>query len=61
MNNTEFETLHYHVTGRGVAIVTIDVPGRNVNVLTPELHRELGDVVAVLAANESVVGIVLSS
>jgi enoyl-CoA hydratase/carnithine racemase len=61
MNNTEFETLQYRVTDRDVAIVAIDVPGRDVNVLTPELHRELGDVVAALAADESVVGIVLSS
>jgi 3-hydroxyacyl-CoA dehydrogenase/enoyl-CoA hydratase/3-hydroxybutyryl-CoA epimerase len=61
MTDAEFETLHYDVTDRGVAIVTIDVPGRNVNVLTPDLHRELGDVVAVLAADESVIGIVLSS
>ena len=61
VSNTEFETLHYRVTDRSVAIVTIDVPGRNVNVLTPELHRELGDVVTVLAADESVIGIVLCS
>jgi len=60
-NNTEFETLDYYVTDRGVAIVAIDVPGRNLNVLTPELHRELGDVVAALAASDSVIGIVLSS
>lgn len=61
VSNAEFETLHYRVTDRGVAIVTIDVPGRNANVLTPDLHRELGDVVAALAANESVIGIVLRS
>jgi 3-hydroxyacyl-CoA dehydrogenase/enoyl-CoA hydratase/3-hydroxybutyryl-CoA epimerase len=61
MSNAEFETMHYRVTDRGVAIVTIDVPGRNVNVLTSELHRELGDVVALLAADESVIGIVVSS
>lgn len=61
MNDTNFETLDYRVTERGAAIVTIDVPGRNVNVLTPELHRELGEAAAVLAADESVVGIVLSS
>jgi len=58
---SEFETLHYHVTDRGIAIVTIDVPGRNVNVLTPDLHREVGDVVAVLASDEDVVGIVFCS
>ncbi len=61
VSNAEFETLHYRVTDQGVAIVSIDVPGRNVNVLTPDLHRELGDVVAVLAADESVIGIVLCS
>ena len=58
---SEFETLHYDVTDRGVAVVTIDVPGRNVNVLTPDLHREVGDVVAVLASDEDVVGIVFCS
>jgi 3-hydroxyacyl-CoA dehydrogenase/enoyl-CoA hydratase/3-hydroxybutyryl-CoA epimerase len=61
MADAGFETLSYRVTGRGVAILTIDVPDRSVNVLTPELHRELGEVVAELADDDTVSGIVLCS
>jgi len=57
----EFLTMNYRVSDRGVAILTIDVPERSVNVLTPDLHRELGEVVTLLAADEAVVGIVICS
>ncbi len=47
-----FNTIQYRVTDHGVALITIDVPGNSVNVLTPELHREVGEVAAVLAADD---------
>ena len=60
-SEAKFLTMHYRVSDRGVAILTIDVPGRSVNVLTQDLHRELGEVVTLLVADEAVVGIVLRS
>lgn len=56
-----FETIQYRVTDKGVAFISIDVPGLDVNVLTPELHRELGEVATQLANDESASGAVLHS
>jgi len=56
-----FETIQYRVADTGVAFISIDVPGLDVNVLTPELHRELGEVATHLASDESARGAVLHS
>jgi 3-hydroxyacyl-CoA dehydrogenase/enoyl-CoA hydratase/3-hydroxybutyryl-CoA epimerase len=56
-----FETIQYRVTDKGVAFICIDVPGLDVNVLTPELHRELGEVASQLANDETASGAVLHS
>jgi len=37
MNNT----IQYAVDNDGIAILTIDLPGKNMNVLTPELMEDL--------------------
>ena len=36
-----FETLSYHVADNGVAFIAIDVRDRKLNVLTPDVHREI--------------------
>ncbi len=56
-----YETLRYRLADSGVAYITIDVQERPVNVLTPELHLEIGKVAEQLAADESAVGAVLHS
>ena len=56
-----FETIQYRVTDKGVAFISIDVPGLDVNVLTPELHREVGEVATQLAGDDSASGAVLHS
>jgi enoyl-CoA hydratase/carnithine racemase len=56
-----FETIQYRVTDKGVAFISIDVPGLDVNVLTPELHREVGEVATQLARDDSASGAVLHS
>jgi 3-hydroxyacyl-CoA dehydrogenase/enoyl-CoA hydratase/3-hydroxybutyryl-CoA epimerase len=63
MNNPDisFETIQYRVADNGVAFIGIDVPDRAVNVLTPQLHVELGEVAAQLASDDSVRGAVLHS
>jgi len=55
------QTLAYHLADNGVAFITIDVKDRPVNVLTPELHREIGEVAALLAADEKARGAVIHS
>ncbi|MEE8371424.1 MAG: enoyl-CoA hydratase-related protein [Sphingomonadales bacterium] len=57
----EFETLSYRVAANGVAFITIDVKDRKLNVLTPELHREIGQAAELLAADENAVGAVVHS
>jgi 3-hydroxyacyl-CoA dehydrogenase/enoyl-CoA hydratase/3-hydroxybutyryl-CoA epimerase len=55
------QTLSYHLADNGVAFITIDVKDRPVNVLTPELHREIGEVAALLAADDKARGAVIHS
>ena len=63
MNNPDrsFETIQYRIADNGVAFIGIDVPDRDVNILTPQLHVELGEVAARLASDDSVNGAVLHS
>jgi len=56
-----FETIQYRVADTGVAFISIDVPGLDVNVLTPELHREVGEVATQLAGDDCASGAVLHS
>jgi 3-hydroxyacyl-CoA dehydrogenase/enoyl-CoA hydratase/3-hydroxybutyryl-CoA epimerase len=56
-----YETLTYRLADSGVAFIAIDVRDRPVNILTPDLHREIGDIADHLAADEAAVGAVLHS
>ena len=55
------KTIDYGVDADGVAILTIDVPGKPMNVLTPEFLDDLAEVVDRLAADDSAKGAVLTS
>ena len=56
-----FENLSYSVADNGVAAITIDVRNERMNILTPELHREIGEAADMLAADEKAVGAVIQS
>ncbi|MDH3641897.1 MAG: enoyl-CoA hydratase-related protein [Gammaproteobacteria bacterium] len=56
-----FETLSYRVADSGVAFITIDVTDRKLNVLTPDMHREIGAVADRLAADDTATGAVIHS
>jgi len=58
---SELQTLHYHRAENGVAFIAIDVKDRPVNVLTPELHREIGEIAETLASDEKAIGAVVHS
>jgi len=53
--------IHYAVDGDGIALLTFDLPGKSMNVLTPELMNELERCVQQAAADDAVKGLVLTS
>jgi 3-hydroxyacyl-CoA dehydrogenase/enoyl-CoA hydratase/3-hydroxybutyryl-CoA epimerase len=58
---SELQTLSYRRADNGVAFITIDVKDRPVNVLTPELHREIGEAAGMLAEDDKAIGAVVHS
>lgn len=56
-----FDCLDYRLAESGVAFITIEVPDRPVNVLTPELHAAIGKVAEHLAADQAARGAVIHS
>jgi len=56
-----YTSLAYNRKENGVAFITINVQNRRVNVLTPEMHREIGEVAGQLAADEMAIGAVIHS
>ncbi|MEJ8567033.1 3-hydroxyacyl-CoA dehydrogenase NAD-binding domain-containing protein [Elongatibacter sediminis] len=61
MTDSNTQTIHYRVDDDGVALLTIDLPGTSMNVLTPELMADLETVVDRVAADDAVKGAVLTS
>ena len=55
------DTIHYAVDADGIALLTIDLPGTSMNVLTPELMDDLATLTQKAAADDAVRGIVLTS
>ena len=56
-----FENINYAVDADGIATLTINVPGRTMNVLTPGLMDELDAAVARVAEDDAVRGAVITS
>ena len=54
-------TIKYNVDQDGIALLTFDLPGKSMNVLTPELMQELDSLVKRAAADDAVKGMVLTS
>ena len=61
MQDRSFKTLTCATRANGVAIVTIDVAERPVNVLTPELYEDLHRLVEMVAADDRIKGVVIQS
>lgn len=53
--------IHLEIDGDGVALVTLDVADRTMNVFTPAFTRELQDVVVQLTSRADIVGAVITS
>lgn len=60
-DSTSFEALSYSVADNGVATITIDVKNERMNILTLDLHRDIGNVAERLATDETAVGAVIQS
>ena len=54
-------TIKYAVDNDGIALLTIDLPGKPMNVLTPELMQDLETLVRRVAADTAVKGAVITS
>lgn len=54
-------TIDYTTDAAGIATVTIDVPDRPLNVLTPAFLADLGEAVGRIAADPAVIGAILTS
>ena len=55
------KTIQYFIDRGGIALLTIDLPGKSMNVLTPELMQDLDSLVERAAADHHVRGIVITS
>jgi 3-hydroxyacyl-CoA dehydrogenase/enoyl-CoA hydratase/3-hydroxybutyryl-CoA epimerase len=55
------ETIHYQQDAEGIVTLTIDVPERSMNVLTPEFMADLDAAIDRFAADDSVRGVVITS
>jgi 3-hydroxyacyl-CoA dehydrogenase/enoyl-CoA hydratase/3-hydroxybutyryl-CoA epimerase len=55
------ETIHYQQDAEGIVTLTIDVPDRSMNVLTPEFMAELDVAIDRFAADEAVRGVLITS
>lgn len=56
-----FDTMTYHCQDNGVALISINVKDRSVNVLTPEMHHDFGRVADYLAQDDKAIGAVIHS
>lgn len=59
--NSNFNTLSLTVDAQGIATVSIDIQDRAVNVLTPELRRDLGAAIERIASDDAIKGALLTS
>ena len=56
-----FEAISYNVADNGVADIIIDVKNQRMNILTPQLHRDIGNVAKFLASDDTAIGAVIQS
>ncbi len=54
-------TIQYEVGNDGIALLTIDLPGRSMNILTPELLHDLETLTDRISSDDAVKGAVLTS
>ena len=55
------ETIKFDVDADGIALLTIDVPGQTMNVITGEFTRDLGELIERIASDSAIKGAVITS
>ena len=55
------QNIRFETDSDGVALLTWDMPGRSMNVLTPDVIQELSDAVETIAADPAIKGAVITS
>ena len=55
------QTLTFGVGADGIAVITIDLPNRAMNVVTPEFQREFGEIVEQVIADAGIRGAIITS
>jgi 3-hydroxyacyl-CoA dehydrogenase / enoyl-CoA hydratase / 3-hydroxybutyryl-CoA epimerase len=55
------ETIKFDLDADGIALLTIDVPGQTMNVITGELTRDLGVLIERIATDDAIKGAVITS
>jgi 3-hydroxyacyl-CoA dehydrogenase/enoyl-CoA hydratase/3-hydroxybutyryl-CoA epimerase len=58
---TNFTNFRLEVDGDGIALATWDMPGRSMNVITPQVMEELARIVDHVASDEAIKGCVVTS
>ena len=58
---TTFTNFHFEVDPDGIALATWDMPGRSMNVITPEVMEELSRIVETVAGDDAIKGCVITS
>src|SRR3569833_651473 len=51
----------FEIDADGIALATWDMPGRSMNVITPDVMRELAEIVEAVASDAAVKGCVITS
>ncbi|MAZ90040.1 MAG: 3-hydroxyacyl-CoA dehydrogenase [Cellvibrionaceae bacterium] len=59
--NTAFETFKYIINDKGVAVISMDIPGSSANVMSDAFRDELSLVIDKVVADDSVIGAVITS
>ncbi|WP_201833104.1 FAD-dependent oxidoreductase [Microvirga zambiensis] len=57
----DFTNFRFEVDADGIALATWDMPGRSMNVITPEVMAELAQIVETVAGDEAIKGCVITS
>jgi 3-hydroxyacyl-CoA dehydrogenase/enoyl-CoA hydratase/3-hydroxybutyryl-CoA epimerase len=58
---TNFTNFRFEVDANGIALATWDMPGRSMNVITPEVMGELEQIIETVAGDEAIKGCVITS
>jgi len=59
--SSEFKTIQYQLNEQGIAIILMDIPGSNANVMGDAFRDELDLAVNLIASDDNIKGAVIGS